>query len=183
VINVLAVSGSLRAGSAHTGLIRLAQRLAPAGTTVSDPYPIADLPFYDSDLDTPEREPAAIRAWRQAITAADAVLFAAPEYNFGPTGVMKNAYDWAVRPMGAHVMVGKPFAVIGGGGKGGGTKVQTYFEVTALLGARMVNEPVIAIPMIPTKVSVDGAVTEPEIEDLVRARLVNLIAEVEAARS
>ena len=177
-INILAVSGSLRAGSAHTGLIRLAQRLAPTGVSVSDPYPIERLPFYDADLDNPEREPVAIGAWRRAITAADAVLFAAPEYNFGPTGVMKNAFDWAVRPMGAHVMVGKPFAVIGGGGKGGGTKAQAYFEVTALLGAKMVNEPVIAIAMIATKVNVDGTVTEPEIEDLVRARLAALIAVV-----
>jgi chromate reductase, NAD(P)H dehydrogenase (quinone) len=178
-IKILGVSGSLRDGSAHTGLIRLAQRLAPTGVSVSDPYPIADLPFYNADLDSPENEPVAITAWRKAVADADAVMFAAPEYNFGPTGVMKNAFDWAVRPMGAHVMMGKPFAVIGGGGKGGGSKVQTYFEVTALLGAKMANDPVIAIPMIATKVNVDGTVTEPEIEELVRQRLAALIALVE----
>jgi chromate reductase, NAD(P)H dehydrogenase (quinone) len=170
--HILAVSGSLRDGSCHTSLLLRAAHLAPAGVSVSAPYPIAEVPFYDSDLDIPGEEPAAVLAWRAAVAAADAVLLASPEYNFGPTGVLKNAWDWAVRPMGAHVMVGKPFAVVGGGGKTGAAKSQEYFtSVGAMLGAIAVNEPVIAIAGIRDHVGPNGEVRDAEIDDALVARL------------
>jgi chromate reductase, NAD(P)H dehydrogenase (quinone) len=170
--HILAVSGSLRDGSCHTSLLFRAAQLAPEGISVSAPYPIAEVPFYNSDLDVPGSEPATVRAWRAAITAADAVLFASPEYNFGPTGVLKNAWDWAVRPMGAHVMVGKPYAVIGGGGKSGAAKSQEYFTtIGAMLGAVAVNEPVIAIAGIRDHVGPHGEVRDPVIDEALVARL------------
>jgi chromate reductase, NAD(P)H dehydrogenase (quinone) len=170
--HVLAVSGSLRVGSCHTSLLIRAKQLAPNGVTVSDPYPIGEVPFYNSDLDVPGEEPANVVAWRGAITAADAVLFAAPEYNFGPSGVLKNAFDWAFRPMGAHVMVGKPFAVIGGGGKSGGAKSQEYFTTMAgFLGAIVLNEPAIAIASIRDHVGPDGAIHDVAIDGALIARL------------
>jgi NAD(P)H-dependent FMN reductase len=38
--------------------------------------------------------------FKNRIRAADAVLFATPEYNYGLPGVLKNAIDWASRPYG-----------------------------------------------------------------------------------
>jgi NAD(P)H-dependent FMN reductase len=179
--HILAVSGSLRDGSCHTSLLLRAAQLAPTGITVSAPYPIVEVPFYNSDLDVPGSEPAAVLAWRAAITKADAVLFASPEYNYGPTGVLKNAWDWAVRPMGAHVMVGKPYAVIGGGGKTGGAKSQEYFAIMgAMLGAVAVNDPVIAIASIRDHVGPNGAVHDPAIDEALVARMVALKAAASA---
>jgi chromate reductase, NAD(P)H dehydrogenase (quinone) len=175
--HILAVSGSLRDGSCHTSLLLRAAKLAPAGTVVSEPYPIADVPFYNSDFDVPGSEPAAVLAWRGAVAAADAILIASPEYNFGPTGVLKNAWDWAVRPMGAHVMVGKPFAVIGGGGKSGGAKSQEYFAIIgAMLGAVAVNEPAIMIAGIRDHVGPNGLVHDPAIDEALVGRLTALRA-------
>ena len=53
-MRILAVSGSLRAGSHNTSLVRAAIDAAPQGVEVElfDPAGIADLPLYDQDLDT-----------------------------------------------------------------------------------------------------------------------------------
>jgi chromate reductase, NAD(P)H dehydrogenase (quinone) len=169
--HILAVSGSLRDGSCHTSLLIRAAQLAPTGSSVSTPYPIAEVPFYNSDLDVPGEEPAAVLAWRAAVAAADAVLIACPEYNFGPTGVLKNAWDWAVRPMGANVMIGKPYAVIGGGGKSGAANAQAYFAIGAKLGAVHVNEPPIEIASIRDHVGPNGDVHDPAIDDALVERL------------
>ena len=75
-------------------------------------HPIGDLPFYDGDLDTPETLPAVCGAWRLATSNADAILWVAPECNYGPSGVLKNALDWASRAFGANGLVGKVSSVL-----------------------------------------------------------------------
>ena len=176
-LTILTASGSLRAASCHTALLTLARRLAGPDLAVADPYPIGELPFYNDDFDQPGLEPAPVLAWRAAIAAADAVLFACPEYNYGPTPVLKNAFDWATRPFGKHPMKGKPLAIIGGGGKGGGVNVQEYFErIAPALGCVMANEPQIAIANIRDEVNPDGTVKDPNIEAAVSARLAALAA-------
>jgi chromate reductase, NAD(P)H dehydrogenase (quinone) len=175
--NVLTVSGSLRAASSNTGLIKMAQRLAPAELVIADPYPIRDLPFYDGDLDTPETLPAVCAAWRTAVADCDALLWAAPEYNYSVSGVMKNAIDWASRPFGANALGGLVSTVVTSAGGGGGSKCQEYLiNVLGLLGGTVVNDPEIGLKMGPGLVSADGSTTDPEVEALVSARLANLLA-------
>ncbi len=72
---------------------------------------IGDLPPYneDADNDTP---PELWTAFREDVAAADAILFATPEYNRSVPGVLKNAIDVASRPYGQGALVGKPAAVI-----------------------------------------------------------------------
>ncbi|MDI3405699.1 NADPH-dependent FMN reductase [Streptomyces cavernicola] len=93
-IDVLAISGSLRADSHNTALLRAARALAPADVAVSLYEGLRDIPPYDMDLDTPELRPAAVRALRDRIAAADALLIATPEFNYSMPGVLKNALDW-----------------------------------------------------------------------------------------
>jgi chromate reductase, NAD(P)H dehydrogenase (quinone) len=175
--NVLTISGSLRAGSSNTGLIKMAQRLAPEGLVIADPYPIRDLPFYDGDLDTPEALPEICAEWRAAVGASDAVLWAAPEYNYSVSGVMKNALDWASRPYGANALGGLVSTVMTSGGGGGGAKCQEYLiTVLGLLGGTVIDDPAIGIKMGPGLISADGSTTDPNIEALVSARLANLLA-------
>ena len=71
---------------------------------------IGDLPLYDQDLDS--APPAAWTRLRDAIRAADAVLFVTPEYNRSVPGVLKNAIDVASRPYGHNAWNGKPGAVV-----------------------------------------------------------------------
>ncbi len=111
-IKVLALVGSLRAGSVNRQLAELAADNAPDGVTVTVYDGLGDLPFYNEDLDTADA-PAAVVAVRDAAAGADALLVFTPEYNASIPGVLKNAIDWLSRPYGAGALIGKPLAVVG----------------------------------------------------------------------
>ena len=58
---------------------------------------LADLPFYNADVEQ-RGFPAAVESFRSNVAAADALIFAVPEYNFSVSGVLKNALEWLSRP-------------------------------------------------------------------------------------
>jgi chromate reductase len=72
---------------------------------------IGDLPLYNQDLETDSPPEQWVRL-RDRIRAADAVLFATPEYNRSVPGVLKNAIDVGSRPPGKAAWKGKPGAVV-----------------------------------------------------------------------
>jgi len=112
-MKILAISGSLRAASHNTALLRAAAALTPEGTAIELYEGLAELPPYNEDHDT-DLGPAEVRRLRDAIAGADAVLFATPEYNGTMPGQLKQAVDWASRPYGRESSLwGKPAAVIG----------------------------------------------------------------------
>src|SRR5580692_6589308 len=94
-MNILAISGSLRATSLNTAVLQASGRLAPAGVTIEMFEGIGNLPFFNSDLDG-DRLPREVAEFRAAIGAADGLLISSPEYARGVAGVMKNALDWLV---------------------------------------------------------------------------------------
>jgi chromate reductase, NAD(P)H dehydrogenase (quinone) len=93
-MNVLAISGSLRAASVNSALLRATARLAPRGVDVRVSTAPGSLPLFNPDLEL--HPPPAVMAFRHAVAAADAMIFASPEYAHGVTGVLKNALDWLV---------------------------------------------------------------------------------------
>jgi chromate reductase len=112
-LEILGISGSLRANSHNTALLRAAAQLAAdRGMNVSSYDRLRDVPPYDEDLDT-DTPPGAVADLRARIRAADAVLIATPEYNYGVPGVLKNAIDWASRPAATSVLLRKPVAIMG----------------------------------------------------------------------
>ena len=96
-MRILAVSGSLRADSHNTSLLRAAIDEAPEGVEVELWEGLGELPVYDQDLDADD-PPEAVLRLREAWGSADAILFATPEYNGSVPGGLKNAIDWASRP-------------------------------------------------------------------------------------
>ncbi|TVL91625.1 NADPH-dependent FMN reductase [Streptomyces sp. SAJ15] len=94
-LKILGISGSLRADSYNSALLRAAQKFAPSGVAVEIYEGLRDVPLYDQDLDAPERRPAAAQELRERIKAADGVLLVTPEFNYSIPGVLKNAIDWA----------------------------------------------------------------------------------------
>jgi hypothetical protein len=109
---IVALVGSLRAGSINRQLTEAAVQHAPEGIELSVFDGIVDLPFYNEDIDG-DTPPEAAVAFRRAIADADGVLLVTPEYNGTMPAVLKNALDWASRPFGASPLSGKPLAVIG----------------------------------------------------------------------
>src|SRR5438132_11019579 len=111
-MRVLAISGSLRQDSYNTQLLRAAEELVPGDVTLELYDELESVSPYNEDRDTDEAPPAVVRL-REAIAGADAVLIATPEYNGSVPGQLKNAIDWASRPVRAGALLGKPVAVIG----------------------------------------------------------------------
>ena len=121
-LRVLAISGSLRKASFNTGLLRAAQEIAPDGMEITI-FDIKDLPFYNGDLEL-DGDPASVAALKAAVRGADGVMFATPEYNWGTSGAMKNAIDWASRDREEGSLMGKPATIIGAGGRAGTARAQ-----------------------------------------------------------
>lgn len=111
---ILGLSGSLRAGSFNTALLRTAARLMPAGATL-ELATLHGIPLYDGDVEARDGIPPAVQALKDRIVACDALLLATPEYNNGMPGVLKNGIDWLSRPPAdiARVFGGRPVALLG----------------------------------------------------------------------
>ena len=119
---ILGISGSLRAGSFNTALLRAAQSLA--GPDVQfDAATLHGIPLYDGDTEQRDGLPAAVIDLKARVVASDGVLLCTPEYNNGIPGVFKNAIDWLSRPSEdiPRVFGDRPFAVIGASPGGFGT--------------------------------------------------------------
>jgi chromate reductase, NAD(P)H dehydrogenase (quinone) len=112
-MRVLGISGSLRRNSHNAKLLRAAGELVlQHGSEFELFQGLKAIPPYDEDDDIGDGPPA-VADLKRAIAAADAVLFATPEYNSSVPGVLKNAIDWASRPPAASPLRNKPVAVIG----------------------------------------------------------------------
>ena len=109
-MRILAISGSLRASSSNTTVLRAAASLAPAGTEVELYDGLGDLPQFNPDLDGEGAPPPpAVARFRDRLRAADAAMISSPEYAHGVPGALKNALDWLV---GSGELVDKPVALI-----------------------------------------------------------------------
>ncbi|GAA4018043.1 hypothetical protein GCM10022384_70370 [Streptomyces marokkonensis] len=106
-MRILGVSGSLRKESFNTQLLTAVRLLAPAGMEIELFDGIGDLPLYNQDLDTREGSPAPVTRWRDAVREADGLIIVTPEYNSSIPGVVKNAVDWASRPLMNAALHGK----------------------------------------------------------------------------
>ena len=105
-IRVLGIPGSLRKKSFNRGLLRAATEMLPEGMSL-DVYDLEALPLYNGDVEAAGL-PEPVQDFQRRIEAADALLFATPEYNSSIPGALKNALDWLSRPFDATPLRGKP---------------------------------------------------------------------------
>lgn len=171
-MKILAISGSLRSASYNTALLRAAAELAPEGVTVELYEDLESLPPYNEDRDT-DRPPAEVSRLRDAIEAADGVLFSTPEYNGSMAGQIKQAVDWASRPHGpASALWGKPVAAIGASVTDYGAMwAQDHLrKALGLAGARVLPTE-LAVANAAERFDADGRLTDPE----TRERLAELM--------
>ncbi len=118
---LLGLSGSLRQDATNRKLLREAARLFEPGTFIEADL---NLPLYDGDLEVGEGIPETVQVLADQIAQAHAVIISTPEYNKGPSGVLKNALDWVSRTKGKPWM-DKPLAVMSAAaGRAGGERAQ-----------------------------------------------------------
>jgi chromate reductase, NAD(P)H dehydrogenase (quinone) len=165
--------GSLATASINRLLAKALARLAPPELVLSE-IPIRDLPLYSYDYDADF--PPVARAFKQAIAAADAVLFVTPEYNRSIPGGLKNAIDWASRPWGQNSFARKPSAVIGTSPGAIGTAVaqQQLRSVLSFCNSPQMNSPEAYIQFKPGLITADGQVTNDSTAEFLRNYMAEL---------
>ena len=176
-MRILAVSGSTRAGSFNTSLLRAAADAAPEGVEVRLWEGIGDLPIYDQDLDA-AGPPESVRRLREDWGAADAILFATPEYNGSVPGGLKNAVDWASRPQLEAPLMNKTVAVIGASpGQFGAMWAQADLrKILGIAGARVVGDE-LPVTRAHEKLDAEGRLLDAELHERLRLTLETLAAE------
>lgn len=139
MIKILGISGSLRAQSYNTALLKVAQSLTGDDIAL-EIATLHGIPLYDGDLEQREGIPAAVTALKERILVNDGLLLSTPEYNNGIPGVFKNAIDWLSRPGSdiPKIFGERPVAVIGASPGGFGTILSqnAWLPVIKTLGAR-----------------------------------------------
>jgi chromate reductase len=174
-ISVLGICGSLRKASYNMAALRTAIELKPPGMTV-EVADISTIPLYDEDVRV-QGFPPPVEKLRQQIAAADALLFACPEYNYSMSGVLKNAIDWASRPP-DQPFAGKPIAMIGAAaGMAGGARAQLHLRHSCVfLDMHPLNKPEVLIFQAQNKFDEQGDLKDEVARNLIRDLMVNLAA-------
>jgi chromate reductase len=180
-MKVLGVSGSLRNGSFNRKLLLDAAELRPGGVELELWDGLKSIPPFDED---DERfPPPSVVLMRDAFLAADAILFATPEYNHSLPGQLKNALDWASRPKADAALRGKPVAVIGAstGAFGAIWAQEELRKVLAAAGARVVDTE-LAVGRAATRFDEHGRLADDNLRDQLRDVLAALVAEAAVDR-
>lgn len=163
--------GSLRADSVNRLLAESLRDHAPEGVVLDLLDGLADVPFYNEDLDGGSGAPAAATALRERVAAADKVLVVTPEYNGTMPAVLNNAIDWLSRPYGAGAIVGKPLGVVGTTPTpyGGKWSHDDTARSARIAGAVVVEDVTLSQPGVDVDV-----LTDPEVQQRFRAAVETL---------
>jgi len=177
---LLLVSGSLRAGSTNTAVLRTARAVVPDGVTAALYGSMGGLPHFNPDDDR-EGEPvhAAVAALRAQISAADALLLCTPEYAGALPGALKNLLEWTVGDAGTHR---KAVAWINASGPAAPTGAadahDSLRKVLGYVGADIVEAACARIPVIRDAIGSDGTIGDPAIRGRIEEALTTLVQHV-----
>ena len=135
-------------------------------------HDIRSIPFYDGDLEA-GGDPEPVVALKSAIRDADAVLLATPEYNWGTSGALKNAIDWASRDREEGSLMGMPATIIGAGGRSGTARAQSQLQqILAETGnVVMVKPGVLIAAFSPPVFDAEGNLVDDDTKELLRRHL------------
>ncbi|HSV47850.1 MAG TPA: NADPH-dependent FMN reductase [Ramlibacter sp.] len=158
-VDIVGISGSLRAASFNSMALGLAGQLLPDGVAL-DIIDWRSVPPFDADM-LATGFPAEVMAVRERVRRADGVLIATPEYNFSLPGMLKNLLDWLSRGD-DQPLSGKPIAIVSAAtGPLGGARVQYDLRrVLLFVNAMVMPKPEVFIGQAQTKFTADGHCTD-----------------------
>ena len=173
--HLVGIAGSVRAGSYNDLLLRAAGEVLPDDAEL-EVVRIDSLPFYNQDLEgicVPEE----VEAFRAAIRAADGLVIATPEYNYSMPGVLKNAIEWASRPVTGPALAGKPVALMGASAGAFGTiRAQLALrQVFAGTNNPVVNRPEVLVGMAASKFDENGRLTDAQTLAFLRQSMLSFV--------
>jgi chromate reductase, NAD(P)H dehydrogenase (quinone) len=175
-MQILAISGSLRASSSNTSLLRAAADLAPHGVEVILYEGLGELPHFNPDIEGATVSPA-VSVWRSKLRDADGVVFSVPEYAHGLPGVLKNSLDWVV---GSGELVDKPVALFNASLRG--TYAQASLtETLTVMSARVM--PSATLELLGKPVTASQIVADPGMAAVVRSALERFAAAIERIKT
>jgi NAD(P)H-dependent FMN reductase len=170
-VNVLAISGSLRARSSNTELLRAAEMLAGPGWVFDHYDGLAALPAFNPDLDAEDSvPPAAVRDLRARVATADALLISSPEYAHGVAGALKNALDWLVSDA---AMVGKRVALLNASARSTFAHPQLA-ETLRTMSTSLVDAASLTVPLDGRRLDAAGIAADPALAAPLRRALAAL---------
>jgi NAD(P)H-dependent FMN reductase len=164
-VNILAVSGSLRATSTNILLLRAVSKLAATGVDFHLAEPLDRLPHFNPDHDV-DPAPDAVRAWREELAAADGVVFCSPEYAHGIPGTLKNALDWDVS---SGKLYRKPVVLVSASPYGGERGAASLLQVLGALHANVVRE--VHVHMRRDTFDADGSLRDAAVVETLKSAL------------
>jgi len=171
MVRILGISGSLRAGSYNSALLRAARELTAAEVQV-EVASLHGIPLYDADLEQRDGLPPAVVELKARLMASDGVILATPEYNNGIPGVFKNGIDWLSRPPAdiPKVFRGRPFAIIGASPGGFGTILSqdAWLSVLRTLGVRFWSGGRLMVSRAAQVLDAQGEVTDTAMREQLR---------------
>ncbi|UFH53595.1 NADPH-dependent FMN reductase [Spirosoma sp. KNUC1025] len=176
-MNILAISGSLRASSTNSALLRAAAELAPNNVSVTLYNDLDDLPHFSPERDK-ENTSEAVNRLRALLQAANAVLICTPEYIHGMPGVLKNMLDWLAS---SGEFVEKPAGVISASPSDmGGSRAHAALSYTlSVLTANLPEGASLIVPFVRTRIDAGGHVTDPVLIDELRGVIRALVKAIE----
>ena len=158
--HIVLISGSLRAASTNTAVLRTIQAVAPDGLTAVLYDGIETLPHFNPDDDGEGRPPPSVLAGlRGQIAAADAVLFSTPEYASALPGPFKILLDWTV---GGDQMYRNPVAWINTSSRGASNAHDSLRKVLGYLSTDIVEAACVQIPVTGDAIGPDGPIADPQ---------------------
>lgn len=175
IITILGFAGSLRKDSYNKSLLRAALELVPAGAKL-EIVDLEGIPLFNQDLENQPSEK--LKQFKMKIRSADAILIAAPEYNYSIPGVLKNAIDCASRPYGDNAFDGKPLAIMGASvGMLGSARAQYHLRQSCVfLNMHPINQPEMMVPFAQDKFDKEGKLIDQKTREKIRELLESLIA-------
>ena len=167
-MRVLGFSGSLRAASINSALLRAAVRLAPSEVSLTIFPGVGELPLFNPDLEA--QLPPRVSALHAAVAASDALLFASPEYAHGVTGTIKNTLDWLVS---FEPFVHKHVAVFNASPRAHHADAALR-ETLKTMSAVIVEAASVSIPLLGAHLTEEGMAQDPAVSSAIRRSLLAL---------
>jgi len=178
-LRVLALSGSLRAQSLNTLLLREAARLAPTGMTFTLWERLDDLPHFSPERDI-DPLPSPVTELRRLIRLADAMLICTPEYIHTMPAVLKNLLEWVVS---SSACVGKPAAAwsVSPSMEGGARAHASLIHTLEVMSTQVVHASSLCLTLARSGLDEAGHLKDPAQGASLRNALNRLLSTVEGA--